>query len=99
MSCRWKDKDGNHLYDSFILEVERPLNADGTDSPDPQPGDSIGSRSWPNGPCMPAAKRACMPAAKRACMQAAKRRIAINTLKQNNVYHNTEVGNGTEPIL
>jgi len=39
MSCRWKDKDGNHLYDSFILEVERPLNADGTDSPDPQPGE------------------------------------------------------------
>ncbi len=39
MSCRWKDKDGNHLYDSFIPEVERPLNADGTNSPDPHPGE------------------------------------------------------------
>ena len=36
---------------------------------------------------------------KAAYMPAAKRRIAINTLKQNNVYHNTEVGNGTEPIF
>jgi hypothetical protein len=36
---------------------------------------------------------------KAAYMPAAKRRIAINTLKQNNVYHNTEVGDGTEPIL
>ena len=23
----WKDKDGNHRYDSFILEVERPVTA------------------------------------------------------------------------
>ena len=38
-NCRWKDKDGNHQYDSFIPEVERPLNTDGTDSPDPQPGE------------------------------------------------------------
>ena len=27
MNCWWEDKDGNHRYDSFFPEVERPVTA------------------------------------------------------------------------
>ena len=38
MNCRWKDKNGIHLYDSFIPEVDRPVTAHDEELPEPQPG-------------------------------------------------------------
>ena len=35
----WKDKDGNHRYDSFIPEVERPVTADNVELSEPQSGE------------------------------------------------------------
>ena len=37
--CRWKDKDGNHLYECFIPEVDRPVTGEDVDVPDPEPGE------------------------------------------------------------
>ena len=39
MNCRWKDKNGNHQYDSFIPEVERPVTAQHEEFPGSQPGE------------------------------------------------------------
>ena len=39
MNCRWKDKNGNHRYDSFIPEVERPVTAQNEQFPGSQPGE------------------------------------------------------------
>ena len=42
MTCtcgRWKDEQGNNLYDTFIPEVERPAIAQDADVPEPQPGE------------------------------------------------------------
>ena len=36
MICRWKDKNRNHRYDTFIPEVERPVTAQDEDVPEPQ---------------------------------------------------------------
>ena len=41
MTCtcgRWKDEQGNNLYDTFIPEVERPAIAQDADVPEPQVG-------------------------------------------------------------
>ena len=39
MNCRWKDKSGNHLHDSFIPEVDKPIPAHDEDLPELQPGE------------------------------------------------------------
>lgn len=39
MTGRWKDDQGNNLYDTFIPEVERPAIAQDADVPAPQSGE------------------------------------------------------------
>ena len=39
MTCRWKDKEGNNKYDTFVPEVERPSTAEDVESQDRQPGE------------------------------------------------------------
>ena len=39
MTGRWKDDQGNNLYDTFIPEMERPAIAQNADVPAPQSGE------------------------------------------------------------
>ena len=39
MNCRWKDKDGNHQYNTFIPEVDSPVTFQDVELPEPQAGE------------------------------------------------------------
>jgi hypothetical protein len=54
--CKWKDKNGNHRYDTFIPEHERPATESDIVSSDPQPGEkrkrvsrrpTVAATDWP----------------------------------------------------
>ena len=39
MTYRWKDKEGNNMYNTFVPEVDRPSTAEDVESQELQPGD------------------------------------------------------------